>query len=163
MLCLGPTGSGKTLLLKKLQHSDKVDCTSSSVPTVGTNICTIKRQNFTIIVRELGGTIAPLWKQYFNGVLKIMYVVDASNLCQISAAGVLFYEVLTNPLLKETKFLLVLSKMDVSYRQMRNEALLMLQVSKLQQEVRQNIQIVEASAIDGVGCNEIYEWLMKIY
>lgn len=32
-----------------------------------------------------------------------MYVVDTSNLCQISAAGVLFYTVLVHPLLQKAK------------------------------------------------------------
>lgn len=51
--------------------------------------------------------------------------------------------------------------MDVSYRQMRNEALLMLQISRLQKEVKQNISIVEASAISGEGRDKILEWLKK--
>ncbi|KAF5299563.1 hypothetical protein FQR65_LT09368 [Abscondita terminalis] len=162
-LCLGPTSSGKTLLLKKLQNADQVDETSSSVPTVGTMIFKIKRQNFEFTIRELGGTMAPLWKKYYNGVTKVIYVVDTSNLCQISAAGVLFYEILAHPLLKNTKFLLVLTKMDVSYRQMRNEALLMLQINKLQKELRHNVKIIEASAITGDGCDEILDWLIKVY
>jgi len=42
-----------------------------------------------IQVLEIGGSMAPLWRQsqYFEDVKKLMYVVDASNLCQISAAG----------------------------------------------------------------------------
>ncbi|KAK4885710.1 hypothetical protein RN001_001981 [Aquatica leii] len=149
-LCLGPTGSGKTLLLKKLQNTEQVDETSSSVPTVGTMIFRIKRQHFEFAVRELGGTMAPLWKKYYSGVTKVIYVVDASNLCQISAAGVLLYEILAHPLLKSTKFLLVLTKMDASYRQMRNEALLMLQINNLQKEIRHDIKIIETSAITGL-------------
>lgn len=41
----------------------------------------------SIQVLEIGGTMAPMWRQYFNDVTKIIYVVDTSNLCQISAAG----------------------------------------------------------------------------
>ncbi|KAF5304785.1 hypothetical protein FQA39_LY09562 [Lamprigera yunnana] len=135
VLCLGPTGSGKSLLLRKLLNADQIDETSSSVPTVGTTLFTIKRQNYVFTIRELGGAMAPLWKKYFDGILKVIYVVDVSNLCQISAASVLFYELLANPLLKNARFMLVLTKMDVSYRQMRNEALLMLQINKLQKEL----------------------------
>lgn len=49
--------------------------------------------------------------------------------------------------------------MDVSYRQMRNEALLMLQFKRLQKEIKQNLKTVEASAINGDGCDEILAWL----
>lgn len=59
------------------------------------------------------------------------------------------------------QFLIVLSKMDVSYRQMRNEALLMLQMKRLQSEVRQQITVLEASAITGDGRDKILEWLKK--
>ncbi|KAH1006877.1 hypothetical protein HUJ05_007568 [Dendroctonus ponderosae] len=56
-------------------------------------------------------------------------------------------------------FLLVLTKMDHSYRQMRNEALLMLQMKRLQQEIPQHVTIVEASAISGQGRDAILRWI----
>lgn len=52
--------------------------------------------------------------------------------------------------------------MDVSYRQMRNEALLMLQMRRLQKEIKQTINIVEASAITGEGCEQILEWILLL-
>lgn len=52
--------------------------------------------------------------------------------------------------------------MDVAYRQMRNEALLMLQLKRLQKEVKQNITILETSAIDGEGVEKLYEWVTGI-
>ncbi|KAI4467624.1 adp-ribosylation factor-like protein 16 [Holotrichia oblita] len=158
-LCLGPTGSGKTLLLRKIQHINAVDETTTAVPTVGTNLFNLRRGNIQIEIRELGGIMAPIWPKYFASAKRIMYVVDASNLCQISAAGVLLYTVLADPQVKNVKVLLVLTKMDVSYRQMRNEALLMLQIRRLQKEVKQEIIVIEASAITGEGRNEILQWL----
>lgn len=103
-LCLGPTGSGKTLLLKKLQNVNSVNKTTPSVATVGTNLFDIKLNDGTqVSIRELGGLMAPLWKNYFVNVKKIIYVVDASNLCQISAAGVLLYTILVHPHLRFAK------------------------------------------------------------
>lgn len=49
--------------------------------------------------------------------------------------------------------------MDVSYRQMRNEALLMLQMKRLQKEIVQPITILEASAVSGEGIENINKWL----
>ncbi|KAH8369047.1 ADP-ribosylation factor-like protein 16 [Drosophila serrata] len=115
----------------------------------------------SIQILEIGGSMAPLWRQYFEDVKKLIYVVDTSNLCQISAAGVLFYSILTEPRLQKVKILLVLAKMDYSYRQMRNEALLMLQMSKLQKQIRQQVTIVEASAVTKVGLDPIYDWLQR--
>ncbi|CAD6998345.1 unnamed protein product [Ceratitis capitata] len=112
-----------------------------------------------IRILEIGGAMAPLWRQYYENVSKIIYVVDTSNLCQISAAGVLLYSILAEPRLQRCRVLLVLAKMDYAYRQMRNEALLMLQISKLQKEIRQELTIVEASAVDQTGLDAIYAWL----
>ncbi|XP_017851022.1 ADP-ribosylation factor-like protein 16 [Drosophila busckii] len=180
-ICLGPKRAGKTHLLKALQEPESIDETSYSMPTIGTGIYSIhfpekqkpsnpnapttttasKHLPKSIQVLEIGGSMAPLWRQYFEDIKKLIYVVDASNLCQISAAGVLFYSILTEPRLQKVKILLVLTKMDYSYRQMRNEALLMLQMSKLQKQIRQQVQIVEASAVTKVGFPEIYDWLQR--
>ncbi|ENN71380.1 hypothetical protein YQE_11927, partial [Dendroctonus ponderosae] len=53
--------------------------------------------------------------------------------------------------------------MDHSYRQMRNEALLMLQMKRLQQEISQHVTIVEASAISGEGRDAILRWRLGYY
>lgn len=103
---MGATGSGKTLLLRKLQKKCEIDETTSSVPTVGTSMFKMKMpNNKSIIIRELGGTVAPLWHHYYNFVEKIIFVVDTSNLCQISASGILLYSILTEPVLKNCKVL----------------------------------------------------------
>uniref|UniRef100_A0A1B0BVE8 ADP-ribosylation factor-like protein 16 n=1 Tax=Glossina palpalis gambiensis TaxID=67801 RepID=A0A1B0BVE8_9MUSC len=113
----------------------------------------------SIRVLEIGGNMAPIWRQYFDGVKKLIYVVDTANLCQISSAGVLLYSILAEPRLQKVRILLVLSKMDYAYRQMRNEALLMLQMSKLQKQIRQTVTIVEASSVSKIGFSNIYDWL----
>lgn len=111
-LCLGPKQSGKTHLLTSLQTIGSVTNVSHSVPTIGTNIFRIKlpeklsttkkpsttpanttaiakpsSKSKVITVLEIGGSMAPMWKNYLTNVNKIVYVVDTSNLCQISAAG----------------------------------------------------------------------------
>lgn len=120
-LCLGPKQSGKTHLLSSLQSAGSITNVSHSVPTIGTNLFTIKlpensskKVNATvpaststtaakkaggsgsfrrsskkpsITVIEIGGSMAPMWNNYLNNVAKILYVIDTSNLCQISAAG----------------------------------------------------------------------------
>lgn len=217
-LCLGPKQSGKTHLLSSLQNAGSITNVSHSVPTIGTNIFTIRlpetasksasttpsttttatdankktggsgsfrrsTKKPTITITEIGGSMAPMWSNYLNNVSKIVYVIDTSNLCQISAAGenwfalfsfwkrsiqsliliaspgVLLYTLLADPRLQHTKFLLVLSKMDLAYRQMRNEALLMLQFDKLKKQIRQTIQIIETSSITCDGHAKILEWL----
>jgi hypothetical protein len=47
--------------------------------------------------------MAPIWRSYYSGTQKIIYVVDASNLCRIAAAGVLLYSILAEPCLQKAK------------------------------------------------------------
>lgn len=77
----------------------------------------------------------------------------------ISSLGVLLYTLLADPRLQRTKILLVLTKMDLAYRQMRNEALLMLQFEKLKKQIRQTISIIETSAITCIGHDKLLDWL----
>lgn len=85
--------------------------------------------------------------------------MDASNLCQISVAGVLLYSILVDPRLQHIKIALTLNKMDLSYRQMRNEALLMLQYSRLRKEITQELTIFETSGMTNEGIEKLREWL----
>lgn len=57
--------------------------------------------------------------------------------------------------------MIVLSKMDLSYRQMRNEALLMLQMERLRKDIVQPVTIIEASALTGEGISKIIDWFKK--
>lgn len=52
--------------------------------------------------------------------------------------------------------------MDFSYRQMRNEALLMMQMRELEKQVTQKLTIMQASAISNEGIDEIYECVSMI-
>ncbi|XP_014218392.1 ADP-ribosylation factor-like protein 16 [Copidosoma floridanum] len=159
-ICLGPLKSGKTLLLRNLR-GDLIDDAHYVVPTNGINLVTVKSadKHFDLVIREVGGSMVPIWKHHFDRVYKVIYVIDASNLCQISAGGVLLYSLLLEPKLQQARFALILTKMDQSYRQMRNEALLMLHLQRLKKEVRQEITVIEASGLTGQGVNELREWL----
>ncbi|KAJ8936539.1 hypothetical protein NQ314_012279 [Rhamnusium bicolor] len=109
-----PVSSGKTLLLKNLQNNNNIDSTTTAVPTMGTNIFNIKIEEKCYEIREIGGAMAPIWSMYLNDVNKVIYVVDASNLCQISAACVLLYTILVNPALKNAEVSLVVFNIVLS-------------------------------------------------
>lgn len=68
-LCLGPVKSGKTFLMKRLQ-GDEIDNATHTVSTNGINLFTIKNSTgeFDMIIKEIGGSMAPIWKHYFEKV-----------------------------------------------------------------------------------------------
>ena len=70
VICVGASGSGKTLLLSLLRDRD-LDPDTALVPTLGVNIFRVevrtgrkKREEFT--VRELGGQLAAVWGDYIR-------------------------------------------------------------------------------------------------
>lgn len=73
-LCLGPVKSGKTLLMKRLQ-GDAIDDATQTISTNGVNLFLVKNEQGKsgIIIREIGGNMAPLWKHYLEGVLKLLF------------------------------------------------------------------------------------------
>lgn len=75
--------------------------------------------------------------------------------------GVLFYSALVDVRLSKADVLLVLTKMDLAYRQMRNEALLILNLKKIMEQSKQKITIVETSAVAQTGLDKVLEWLFK--
>ncbi|CAK1599277.1 unnamed protein product [Parnassius mnemosyne] len=165
VICVGPTGSGKTTLLKKLQDAEGIDYTYSPVPTIGTNIYDINYVNKqgkkqVLSIREVGGEMVTLWSNYLDGIEKVIFVVDTSNLCQVSAAAVMLYTLLAEPRLRRSKFILVLSKMDAAYRQMRNEALLMLQHTRLCSELHNAPTLLEAAPLAGTGLDGLRSFLI---
>lgn len=73
----------------------------------------------------------------------------------------LFYSALVDVRLSKADVLLVLTKMDLAYRQMRNEAILMLNLNKIIKQSKQKITIVETSAVAKTGLDKVLEWLFK--
>ena len=87
-ICLGPIKSGKTLLLKNLR-GDIIDDASNSVPTNGLNLFNVRNSDgrFEIEVREIGGSMAPIWKHHLDKVLHIYIYYTAISFyykCEIN-------------------------------------------------------------------------------
>lgn len=95
-ICIGRKGAGKTHLLSCLRDPDSINFTSHSVPSVGTNIFRITNPKVGegkapkvpwLDVKEIGGAMSPLWHRYYDNVNRLIFVIDTSNLCEISGAG----------------------------------------------------------------------------
>jgi GTPase SAR1 family protein len=105
-LILGPPNAGKTQLIKTLQKvfQHKKDNNKSTQPgillpptqpTAGTNLVTIDTSHGSLLLKECGGKMAPLWYKIIPKTDMLLYVVDASNPLQLSSAVVLLMESLS--------------------------------------------------------------------
>ena len=171
ILVLGAEGTGKTLLLKRIQNwipdvSDDpqaFETVPSTVPTIGTNIVTavFNRKKFNF--RELGGAMAPIWKNYFNECNAVIFMVDTTNSFQVSASTILFMDVLnSDDLAANLPILLVYNKMDLHSSLTVKELKFVQRVDELQQERSAKLKIVECSLKTGVGLNTVKDWVMGI-
>lgn len=85
---------GTNIFTIKLPESGVKNANATAVPLSATNKKPPSSGSFrrsskkpSITITEIGGSMAPMWGNYLNNVSRILYVIDTSNLCQISAAG----------------------------------------------------------------------------
>ena len=77
-------------MLLSLLRDRSFDRDSQLVSTVGVNIFRLElsvqgtRKKETVDIRELGGQLAPVWTDYIKRESSVIFVVDTSNLGQVS-------------------------------------------------------------------------------
>ena len=172
-LLLGAEGSGKSLLLKRLkwwsqERLSKVKKSAkpaplpippATVPTVGTNIEALDLNKRKVTVRELGGAMVPIWKEFYDDCKCVVFVIDRSNTMNLSASTILLLEALSANALQKKSFLLVLGMSDlpdiVSLRETSN----ILRLDDMKHTCSQSIDIIEASCYNGEGIQYILDWI----
>ncbi|XP_076448918.1 ADP-ribosylation factor-like protein 16 [Babylonia areolata] len=170
-LLIGPTGAGKTLLLKILQTGNynspkalaQMDI-PATIPTTGTNLVNVvvhKKKEVT--VRELGGSMGPIWKNYYRDSSAIIYVVDVSNRCQVASACIQLLTVLTHAQTTDTPVLLLLNKQDLPCVMSRNEIEWLFRLDEVCQHTTQKITVLDVSAKTGQGLDQVARWIYDSY
>uniref|UniRef100_A0A3Q2YRP1 ARF like GTPase 16 n=4 Tax=Hippocampus comes TaxID=109280 RepID=A0A3Q2YRP1_HIPCM len=166
-LLLGATGVGKTLLLKRLlklslQGAVEMDSPPHTLPTVGTNLTdmTLRRKKLTI--RELGGCMGPIWPSYFNDCSSVIFVVDSSNIAQVSASCIQLLSVLSAEPLRDASVLIIFNKRDVHCTMSLVEMRSLFRLDDVVACAPQPITMLEASARSGTGLREVLAWLESV-
>ena len=120
VLVLGAEGSGKSLLIRKLQqlYSNNVegdeDQSESTIPTVGVDISTFRMNDIEFSVREIGATMASKWNSYIPDCIALLFVIDVSDLGMLASNLVLLYEVLANRHhFRDKPFAILFNKLDL--------------------------------------------------
>lgn len=168
-LILGATGSGKTLITKRLADAFSTSRDGNdfsfvemppTIPTVGTNLVTVslnRRQDIT--VREVGGCMGPIWKNYLRDTTALMYVIDISNRLQVAASCIQMLQILTTNNLSTVPVLVILNKIDLPDKMTQSELESLFRLSDTMVHGCRNIHQVEVSACTGKGFGLIFKWL----
>ena len=168
VLVLGAENTGKTLLLKRLQkviaegiNVNSFDSIPSTVATVGTNIVNVTWNKRKYNFRELGGAMAPIWKNYYSDCQGVIFLIDVGNPFQVSASTVLFYDMLSESKLAKVPVILLFNKIDQETGLKISELKFILRLKDLQKHLTQNLTIAECSLKDGQGTQDVLNWLQK--
>ena len=167
ILVLGPEGSGKSLLLKRLKtlslDFDAVfDDIPSTIQTVGSNLVKIHFNKQEYELREVGGVMAPIWKNYFSSTCGVIFVIDVANQFQLSASCMLLLSVLSNELLKKKPVLLLLNKLDMHLTFSLTEIEKILRIKEIKKYASGAVSVVECSCVNKVGFKNIIDWLSTV-
>lgn len=176
-LVVGPQGAGKSLLLKKLKalsnqsskNSRRADSQGQALgsreilPTLPTVGCTVEElkvsQNATCLLKEYGGCMAPVWNTAYAECDVVLYVMDASNCTQISAATILLLELLGSQDLRDKPFLVFFNKLDCDCPMSLAEYQSVMRLRDIQSHAPQTVGVVKGSCATGQALDSILQWI----
>lgn len=164
ILFMGPKGSGKTLLLKRMQNlSDEkrltpFDPIPNTKPTEGLDSNNFKFRGMNFVFKELGGAAINEWETHAKTTPKaIVYVFDAADLTKTASNIVWLNELLTNRNLEQKPVLIVLSKCDVPDCIRFNVIDEIIGFDRVLNPSR--LSFLETSSVVGVGLSDIFHWI----
>lgn len=157
ILILGLDGAGKTTILYRLQMGEVV----KTKPTIGFNVETLKYQNLTLNIWDLGGqtSIRPYWRCYYANTAAVIFVVDSTDRERIETASKELHLMLREEELLEATLLVFANKQDLPGAMTAAEVSQGLALTDLKDRLW---SIVASSAIKGEGLSEGLDWLMDV-
>lgn len=191
ILCVGTSGSGKSTLLQELQFKSTENALAESgtskkntnkpqpepskntIPTVGTNLVNLIRPRLkknqtappdSVVVREVGGTLAPLWHTYIEpGRTKaILYTVDSSSPECIGAATIHLVDLIHRPgVVDSAHILIVFTKTDMPSSRSLSELMSLMRLSQIASVSRQNVNHVTFNLKEKENLQHIYDWCVR--
>jgi small GTP-binding protein len=154
ILMIGLDNAGKTTILYKMKMGELV----TTIPTIGFNVESIKYQNVSFTVWDVGGQdkIRPLWRHYFDNIQGLIFVVDSNDKDRISEARDELHKLLKNSELSQAKLMVFANKQDMAKVLTSKEVTDRLHLSQLKQR---EWHVQACSATTGDGLREGLDWL----
>ncbi|XP_028912599.1 ADP-ribosylation factor-like protein 16 isoform X2 [Ornithorhynchus anatinus] len=127
-------------------------------PTVGTNLTDLVVQR-KMVVRELGGRMAPIWPSYYGSARAVMFVIDASDPTQLSSSCAQLLSVLSAEQLATAPVLVLFNKIDLPSYMTPEEMEGLLRLPDIIATAGRPVATARVSARDGTGLTQVLRWL----
>ncbi|CAM1326116.1 ARL3 (predicted) [Pycnogonum litorale] len=156
ILLLGLDNAGKTTLLKFLASED----VSHITPTQGFNIKSVQSDGFKLNVWDIGGQrkIRPYWRNYFDNVDVLIYVIDSADRKRFEETGVELSELIAEEKLSGVPLLVYANKQDLLNAAAASEISDGLNLHNIRDR---DWHIQACSATSGEGVKAGMEWVMS--
>ncbi|XP_068709340.1 ADP-ribosylation factor-like protein 3 [Montipora capricornis] len=156
ILFLGLDNAGKTTILKKIASEEIQNIT----PTQGFNIKSVVMKGLKVHVWDIGGqrAIRPYWKNYFEQVDILVYVIDSADRKRLQETGDEFRELLDEEKLSGVPVLIFANKQDLMNATPPNEISDDLDFCSIRDR---SWHIQPCSAKNGEGIEQGMEWVLK--
>eukprot|EP01105_Mastigella_eilhardi_P028316 TRINITY_DN924_c0_g1_i3.p1 TRINITY_DN924_c0_g1~~TRINITY_DN924_c0_g1_i3.p1 ORF type:complete len:187 (-),score=60.84 TRINITY_DN924_c0_g1_i3:75-611(-) len=155
LLLLGLDNAGKTTILKRLSNEDVKHVRT----TQGFNVKSIHHDNYKINVWDIGGQqqIRQYWKNYFDGVNAMVYVIDSADETRLAESGDELSKLLQEEKLSGIPVLIFANKMDLANAMPPKQIAELLQLHLIREHAW---EIKNCSAKDGTGLEDGLRWLV---
>ena len=157
LLILGLDNAGKTTVLYQIQFGES----KVTVPTLGFNVETVKYQNLTFQMWDLGGQseLRPYWRCYFQKTNAIVFVIDSTDKDRLDTVKNELFLLIQEEELQGVPIAILANKQDLE------GALSDIQISEIVglSEIKNNQwAIFKTVAKTGVGLENAFKWLTGI-
>jgi hypothetical protein len=165
-LFVGSKGSGKSLLLRRMQTlSDEkrltpFDPIPRTRPTETIESFQFKHRQQSYIFRELGGSLIRDWTAHAGSALGIVYVFDAADLTRTASNIVWLNDILTKADFEQKPVLIALAKCDVADCIRFTVIDEIIGFDRVLNPGR--LTFLETSAVVGVGLSDIFRWVAEL-
>ncbi|KAL0216583.1 hypothetical protein P9112_008767 [Eukaryota sp. TZLM1-RC] len=159
ILLVGHDNAGKTSIFQRLKFGE----TFSTIPTIGFNVDTIRYNNWTINIFDVGRN---LYKHYYANSNAVIFVVDSSDVnrmtcnedrCEEGCARCELHYMMASPELQDSILLVFANKQDLPEATSASEVAERLQLST----IKHKHHIVSSCAISGDGLFEGLDFIVN--
>ena len=143
------------------EHHIPID--ADVVPSIGVDISNLPLDKTkTVQIKEVGGSMMPLWPTYLKGAAALMYVVDISDAYQLAASATAFHHLCDLPAMRDKRVLLIWNKTDAPCA-LRDAETAAFDAARAETALGDALTTMRASALDGSNAQQVMTWIRGVY